>query len=98
MLPPGARGEVKMSRRRSADKSIPISIAIPQSIVTRLDQVLAFNESRSAYITKAIKERMHSLEASSIADANSRTLMAALTSREDIDSTLRHLLLQILAQ
>jgi len=87
-----------MSRRRSADKSIPISIAIPQSVVTRLDQVLAFNESRSAYITKAIRERMSQLEASSIADANSRTLMAALTSRDDIDSTLRHLLLQILAQ
>lgn len=87
-----------MSRRRSQDKSIPISIAIPQSVVTRLDQLLAFNQSRSAYITKAIKERMNGIKASSIADANSRTLMAALTSREDIDGTLRHLLLQILSQ
>lgn len=87
-----------MSRRRSADKSIPISIALPRSVVSRLDQVLAYNDSRSAYIARAITDRLNQLEASSIADANSRTLMAALTSREDIDSTLRHLLLQILAQ
>jgi len=87
-----------MSRRRSADKAIPISIALPGSIVTRLDQVLSYNDSRSAYITRAIQDRMNQLEASSIADAPTRQLMAALSSREDIDSTLRHLLLQILAQ
>ena len=87
-----------MSRRRSADKTIPISIALPSSLVMRLDQVLAYNDSRSAYIARAITDRMNQLKASSISDANSRTLMAALTSREDIDSTLRHLLLQILSQ
>ncbi len=87
-----------MSRRRSADKSIPISIALPRSVVARLDQVLAYKDSRSAYIARAITDRLDEISASSIADANTRTLMAALTSREDIDSTLKHLLLQILAQ
>jgi metal-responsive CopG/Arc/MetJ family transcriptional regulator len=87
-----------MSRRRSTDKAIPISIALPKSIVARLDQVLAYNDSRSAYIARAITDRMNQLKASSVSDASTRTLMAALTSREDIDSTLKHLLLQILAQ
>ena len=87
-----------MSRRRAADKHIPISIALPKSVVARLDQVLAYNDSRSAYIARAITDRMNQLKASSIADAPTRQLMAALSSREDIDSTLRHLLLQILAQ
>lgn len=87
-----------MSRRRSADKSIPISIALPRSVVARLDQVLSYKDSRSAYIAQAISNRMNQLEASSIADAPTRQLMAALSSREDIDSTLRHLLLQILSQ
>jgi metal-responsive CopG/Arc/MetJ family transcriptional regulator len=87
-----------MSRRRSVDKHIPISIALPRSVVARLDQVLAYKDSRSAYIARAITDRLNQLEASSIADAPTRQLMAALSSREDIDSTLRHLLLQILAQ
>lgn len=86
-----------MSRRRSADKAIPISIALPRSVVTRLDQVLAYKDSRSAYIARAITDRMNNLEASSVADAPSRQLMAALSSREDVDSTLKHLLLRILS-
>jgi len=87
-----------MSRRRSADKAIPISIALPRSVVTRLDQVLSYNDSRSAYIARAITDRLDEIGASSIGDAPTRQLMAALSSREDIDSTLRHLLLQILSQ
>ena len=91
-------GVAKMSRRRSADKHIPISIALPRSVVARLDQVLAYKDSRSAYIAAAITDRMNNLEASSVAEAPSRQLMAALSSREDVDSTLRHLLLPILYQ
>lgn len=87
-----------MSRRRSADKSIPISIALPRSVVARLDQVLAYKDSRSAYIARAITDRLDEIGASSIGDAPTRQLMAALSSREDIDSSLRHLLLQILSQ
>jgi len=87
-----------MSRRRSADKTIPISIALPSSVVARLDQVLAYKDSRSAYIARAITDRLDEIGASSIGDAPTRQLMAALSSREDIDSTLRHLLLQILSK
>jgi len=87
-----------MSRRRSSDKHIPISIALPRSVVSRLDQVLAYKDSRSAYIARAITERLDEIGASSIGDAPTRQLMAALSSREDIDSTLRHLLLQILSK
>jgi len=87
-----------MSRRRSSDKHIPISIALPRSVVSRLDQVLAYKDSRSAYIARAITNRLDEIGASSIGDAPTRQLMAALSSREDIDSTLRHLLLQILSK
>jgi len=90
-------GVANMSRRRSADKHIAISIALPRSVVARLDQVLAYKDSRSAYIARAITDRMNNLEASSVADAPSRQLMAALSSRDDVDSTLKHLLLRILS-
>lgn len=47
-----------MSRPRSTDKAIPISIAIPGSIARILDQKLSYTSSRSAWIVTAIKQRL----------------------------------------
>jgi len=82
-----------MSRPRSTDKSIPISVALPSSLVRRLDQELSYSSSRSQYVAKAIRNYLDDLEASSIADASTRQLVAALTNRKDIDKTLHQLLL-----
>ena len=47
-----------MSRRRSTDPSVPLSIAVPQSLKTRLDQELSYKQSRSKWVCHAIKEKL----------------------------------------
>jgi len=87
-----------MSRRRSADPTIAISITLTRSILDKIDDSLTRTQSRSAWIASACQNKLNELETSSIADANSRVLMAALTARNDVDDSLKHLLLQILSQ
>jgi len=81
-----------MSRRRSADKAIPISIALPRSIVARLDQVLAYKDSRSAFIGDAIKKKLDEQRAFSFDDIETEALVRYLLERDipsNIDSALR---------
>lgn len=85
-----------MSRARSKDKSIPISVALPGSLVTRLDQELSYQASRSKYVAIAIKNRLDEVQSSAIEDASSRTLMAALHGRTDISNNLKTILQTIL--
>ena len=85
-----------MSRARSQDKSIPISVALPGSLVTRLDQELSYQASRSKYVAIAIKNRLDEVQSSAIEDASSRTLMAALHGRTDISNNLKTILQTIL--
>ena len=81
-----------MSRPRSTDKSIPISVALPSSLVRRLDQELSYSSSRSQYVAKAIKNHLDQVKASSIESASTRKLAATLRERPEIDDTLRQLL------
>jgi len=81
-----------MSRPRSTDKSIPISVALPGSLVRRLDQELSYRSSRSQYVAKAIKNHLDQVKASSIESASTRKLAATLREREEVDDTLKELL------
>ena len=81
-----------MSRKRSIDKSIPISVALPSSLVRRLDQELDYTSSRSKYVSIAIENRLKQMENSSVSEASTRQLMAALHSRTDISNQLRLIL------
>lgn len=47
-----------MSRRRSNDPSIPVSIAIPRSLHTRLNELLAYKQSRSGWVCSAIRAKL----------------------------------------
>ena len=47
-----------MSRPRSTDPSVAMSIAVPQSLKTRLDQELSYTQSRSKWVCHAIKEKL----------------------------------------
>ena len=77
-----------MSRKRSIDKSIPISVALPGSLVKRLDQELDYTSSRSKYVAKAIQNRLDEMQSSSVSEASTRQLMAALRARPDISKQL----------
>jgi len=48
-----------MSRPRSTDPSVPLSIAVPQSLKTRLDQELSYKQSRSKWVCHAINEKLN---------------------------------------
>ena len=77
-----------MSRKRSIDKSIPISIALPGSLVKRLDQELDYTSSRSKYVAKAIQNRLDEMQSSAVSEASTRQLIAALRARPDISKQL----------
>ena len=77
-----------MSRKRSIDKSIPISVALPGSLVKRLDQELDYTSSRSKYVAKAIENRLNEMQSSAVSEASTRQLMAALRARPDISKQL----------
>ena len=81
-----------MSRKRSIDKSIPISVALPGSLVRRLDQELDYTSSRSKYVAKAIENRLNEVQSSAIEEASSRQLMAVLHARKDISNQLKTIL------
>ena len=77
-----------MSRKRSIDKSIPISVALPGSLVKRLDQELSYQASRSKYVAKAIENRLNEMSSSAVSEASTRQLIAALRARPDISKQL----------
>ena len=85
-----------MSRKRSIDKSIPISVALPSSLVRRLDQELDYTSSRSKYVAKAIQNRLNEEEAAPVNDASTRQLMGILHARTDISNQLKTILETIL--
>ena len=75
-------------RPRSSDKSIPISVALPMSLVHRLDMELSIKQSRSKYIAKAIKNRLDEVSASGVETRTTRQLLATISERKDVDETL----------
>jgi len=81
-----------MSRRRSRDKAIPISIALPGSLAVRLDQVLSYKQSRSEYIADAINKKLDGQKAFSFEDIETEALVRYLLTRDipsNIDTALR---------
>ena len=81
-----------MSRKRSIDKSVPISVALPGSLVKRLDQELSYQASRSKYVAKAIENRLNEIQSSAVEEASSRQLMGVLHARKDISNQLKIIL------
>lgn len=73
---------------------IPINIRLPAGIIKEVDDVA---RNRSAFIRAAIRKHL-SDDAPTIADAPTRQLMAALSSRTDCDQTLATLLKAMLQQ
>ncbi len=70
-----------MSRPRSADPGVPITISIPNSLKTRLDQELSWKQSRSKWVTKAIEAKFLDMDAFSVGDLSNKALLAAIHAR-----------------
>lgn len=72
-----------MSRRRSVDPSIPVSIAIPRSLHTRLNELLAYKQSRSRWVCEAITAKVNAI--TKIEQVESKELCYELYNRHIID-------------
>jgi len=76
-----------MSRRRSADPAIPVSIAIPRSLHTRMNELLAYKQSRSRWVCQAIEAKLDAHEDAHqvISSLSSHRLAALLFNRNVIN-------------
>ena len=85
-------------KRRTKQRMTAIHVSLPVRVLEDFDETLRFSQSRSAKITRLIQDDLNDDGSMTITDASTRQLMAALTSRDDVDETMKTLLLQILAK
>ena len=70
-------------RPRSRDKVVPVSIAIPVSLMMRLDNELDWKQSRSKWVKSAILQKLD--EQFDWTAVSSKRLLAILFNRKVID-------------
>tara|TARA_B110000305_G_C18754618_1_gene322535 strand:+ start:185 stop:454 length:270 start_codon:yes stop_codon:yes gene_type:complete len=87
-----------MSKRRTKQRMTAIHVSIPVRLLEDFDETLSFTQSRSAKISSLIKQAVEGEDYHGISEASTRQLMAALTARNDVDDTMKTLLLQILTK
>jgi len=76
----------KLPRPRSRDKVVPVSIALPISLMMRLDNELDWSQSRSRYVKSAIIQKLD--ESFDMDSIESKRLLAILYNREVISYEL----------
>ena len=82
-------------KRRSKTKFTQIHVSIPVRLLEDFDSTLDFKQSRSKKIAALIDTYLH--DGGFVGEVySSRRLMAILTQREDIDDTMKALMLQLL--
>lgn len=76
-----------MSRRRVADKTVPVSIGLPQSLLDRLNLQLDWRQSRSRWVKNSIiaKLEAHDSESQIIAELSSKRIITLLFNRNIIN-------------
>ena len=76
-----------MSRRRVADKTVPVSIGLPQSLLDRLNMQLDWRQSRSKWVKNAIiaKLEAHDNESQIIAELSTKRIITLLFNRNIIN-------------
>ena len=70
-----------MSRPRSTDPGVPITISIPNSLKMRLDKELSWKQSRSKWVTGAIKAKFLDMEAFNMGDVSNLRLIHVFHAR-----------------
>lgn len=76
-----------MPRRRSLDKTVPISIGLPQSLLDRLNRQLDWQQSRSRWVKNAIIAKLdaHDDESQIISELSDKRLIVLLFNRNIIN-------------
>lgn len=76
-----------MSRRRAINPTKAISITMPQVLLDKLDDRLSLDQSRSAWISGAVRMRLEG--SSDISELRTKQLLAAIHARDDINGEMR---------
>jgi len=84
-------------KRRSKIKFTQIHVSIPVRLLEDFDETIAFNHSRSKRIAALIENDLDGGRAL-VHEATTRQLMHVLSNRDDLDATMKVLLLQVLSQ
>lgn len=76
-----------MSRRRVNDKTVPVSIGLPQSLLDRLNRQLDWQQSRSRWVKNAIVAKLdaHDAESQVISELSDKRLIVLLFNRNIIN-------------
>jgi len=88
-----------MSRRRSNDPAIPVSIAIPRSLHTRLAELMSYKQSRSRWVCDAIQAKIDAVDAQAVVVRNlsSEMLVNILLNRRIISVGLAETLIDVIS-
>ena len=74
-----------------------IHVSVPVKLLQEFDETIGYHHSRSKKISQLMEHHL-TTDGMLIADASSRQLMAVLHGRDDVDDTMKILLLQILTK
>ncbi len=88
-----------MSRRRSTDPAIPVSISIPRSLFTRLNELLSWRSSRSKWVCDAIQAKLDAVDAQALVVRNlsSEMLVNILLNRRILSIGLAETLIDVIS-
>lgn len=87
---------VDWMKRRTKTRMTAIHVSIPVRLLEDFDETLSFSQSRSAKISTLIDKEINGDGRQGISDASTRQLMAALSSRTDVDPWFKEMLVGIL--
>ena len=84
-----ALGDGRMSRRRSTNPTKAISITLPEALLVRLDKLLAYTASRSAYIAAALEAKLDKHEAFDLSEIPLSRLRYEVYKRPETSAALK---------
>ena len=85
-------------KRRTKQRMTAIHVSIPVRVLEDFDATLRYNQSRSAKITALMAQNEEDMGVDLYDDATMSQIIRKLVAFDEIDDTLAHLLLQVLAK
>ena len=83
---------------RSRNPTRAIHVTLPVRLLRDLDDCLGYTQSRSGKIAALIENYLDGDNRALVHESTTRQLMHVLSNRNDVDDTMKLLLLQILAK
>jgi len=85
-------------KRRSKQRMTAIHMSIPVRLLEEFDRTLRYNQSRSAKICTLVEKDLNDALSTDLYSSTDSQLIRHLVTRDCVDDTLAHLLLQVLTK